>query len=173
MGGAAIAALGLAGRAAAVLTTAARCALDALTPRGQAEARVGGAALAALGLAAPAAAVVGAAARPAWNAQIPHRQASARGGGARIAAQSPTACAAAVRAAAVQRAWDKADELRRRQAVVRGEGTSCTASELAAPTVHMTKCEGRWHVGGVAGDGRRGWEGGLGWETTRLIDMSI
>ena len=134
---------------------------------------MGGAATAAIGLAARAAAVLTTAARPAWNAQIPHRQAGARLDNARIAAHSPTACAAAVRAAAVQRAWDKADELRRRQAVVRGEGTSCTASELAAPTVHMTKCEGRWHVGGVAGDGRRGCEGGLGWEATRLIDISI
>ena len=63
VGGAVIAAIGLAARAAAVLTTAARRTLDALTPHRQARARVGGVAIAAIGLAARAAAVLSTAAR--------------------------------------------------------------------------------------------------------------
>jgi len=63
VGGAAIAALDLAGRAAAVLTAAARRALDALIPHRQASARVGGAAIAAVDLAGRAAAVLTTAAR--------------------------------------------------------------------------------------------------------------
>ena len=78
MGGAATAAIGLAARAAAVLTTAARRAWDAGIPPEQAVARVDGAAIAALDLAARAAAVLTTAAPRAWDALLTVHQAGAR-----------------------------------------------------------------------------------------------
>ena len=104
--GAAIAELDLAARAAAVLTTAARRALDALTPHRQAVAREDDAAKAAPDLAARAAAVLTTAARRAWDAGMPHRQARALEDGVAIAAPDLAARAAAVLTTAAPRAWD-------------------------------------------------------------------